>query len=356
MQELIKNIKDLFKGQIFKMGIDFHKRSIRVTIRNNGRVLKKFTMEPNAEKLYKYLQDNYPGGEYYSVYEAGYSGFWFHRELEKYGIHNIVINPADVPTTQKEKTNRNDKVDSGKLARELENESLKGIYIPTEEEEALRNISRIRGQIVKENIRIKNRIKSFLSLFNVKLPDNTEEKHWSRKFINRIKAIEFTQENNRLVRDSLIEELEHQRNRNREILKKMREISVGNKTIKNLMSVPGIGFIISFTLYAELYNIKRFQGVDEICSIIGLVPSFSDSGETKRNLGLTGRANNNLRSLLIEAAWVAIGRDAVLTNSFNQYCRRMAKNKAIIRIARKLISRIRYVWYKDSQYVFGVIK
>lgn len=356
MKVLLQNIKDLFKGQIFYIGIDLHKKSIRVTIRCKGRVIKKFSMEPDAKKLYEYLQHNYPGGEYRTVYEAGYSGFWLHRELGEYGIKNIVINPADVPTTQKEKTNRNDKVDSGKLARELENESLKAIYVPTEAEEALRNISRVRVQVVKENVRIKNRIKSFLSLFKISLPDNSEEKHWSRRFINRIKAIEFSQENNKIVRDSLIEELEHQRERNREILAKMRKLSAGNKTIKNLMSIPGIGFITAFSLYAELYNIERFEGVDEICSIIGLVPSFSDSGETQRNLGLTNRANNILRSLIIEAAWVAIRMDSVLTHSFQEYCRRMDQNKAIIRIARKIVSRVRYVWFKNQEYVYGVIQ
>lgn len=356
MKELVKNNKQLFKGQVFSIGIDVHKKNIKVNIRNNGRVLHKFCMEPDAAKLYKYMKHNFPGGKYNSVYEAGYSGFWLHRELENYGIKNIVINPADVPTTQKEKTRKTDKVDSAKLARELENNSLEGIYIPTEQEEALRNISRARIQIVKENTRIKNRIKSFLSLFNIKLPDNSEEKHWSRRFINRIKSIEFQEDNNRIVRDYLIEELEHQRNRKKDVLQLIRKLSADNQTIKYLKTVPGVGVVIAFTLYAELYNIHRFASVDKLCSIIGLVPSVSESDESKYNLGLTNRANNNLRSLIIEAAWLAVRTDPALTNCFNQYCKRMNKNKAIIRIARKLISRIRYVWLNEKEYVCGVIK
>lgn len=356
MKEQVKDNPQLFNGQIFNLGIDLHKRNIKVNIRNNGRVLQKFTMERDANKLHNYLQRNYPGGKYNTVYEAGYCGFGFHRELIKYDINNIVINPADVPTTQKEKTRKTDKVDSAKLARELENQSLEGIYIPSEQEEALRNISRIRVQIVKENTRIKNRIKAFLSLCNIELPDNSEEKHWSRKFINRIKAIEFAEENNKTVRDILVEELEHQRNRKKEILLLIRKLSVNNKIIKLLISIPGIGITIAFTLYAELYNIERFGTVDELCAIIGLVPSVSESDQTKHNLGITGRANNILRSLIIEAAWMAIGKDQALTSSYNQYCRRMDKNKAIIRIARKLVSRIRYVWFNQKEYVCGVIQ
>lgn len=356
MKELVKNNKQLFKGQVFSLGIDLHKRNIKVTIRNNGRVLHKFSMEPDARKLFSYLQHNYPGGTYQSVYEAGYSGFWFDRDLRKLGIKNIVINAADVPTTQKEKTRKTDKVDSAKLARELEGNSLSAIYVPTEQEEALRNISRIRTQIVKEGTRTKNRIKSFLALYNVQLPENSEEKHWSRRFINRIKAIEFKEDNNAIVRDYLIEELEHQRKRKQEVLKLIRKYISENKVIKYLMSVPGIGPVVAFTLYSELYRIERFSSVDKICAIIGLVPTVSESDESKYNFGLTNRANNNLRAMIIESAWMAIRKDPALTSSFNEYCKRMNKNKAIIRIARKLVSRIRYVWINQKEYVCGVVQ
>jgi transposase len=45
-----------------------------------------------------HLWKHYPGASYHSVYEAGFCGFWIHRELQAHGVHNIVVNPADVPT------------------------------------------------------------------------------------------------------------------------------------------------------------------------------------------------------------------------------------------------------------------
>lgn len=51
-----------FKGQLFFIGIDVHKKSWTVTIRVNGMHLKSFTMEPSALKLAKFLNKNYPGG------------------------------------------------------------------------------------------------------------------------------------------------------------------------------------------------------------------------------------------------------------------------------------------------------
>jgi hypothetical protein len=65
------------------------------------------------------LNRNFPGGNYHTVYEAGFSGFWTHYKLKGMGINNIIINPADVPTTQKEQLQKDDPTDSRKLARSL---------------------------------------------------------------------------------------------------------------------------------------------------------------------------------------------------------------------------------------------
>jgi uncharacterized membrane protein YecN with MAPEG domain len=59
---------------------------------------------------------------------------------------------------------------------------------------------------------------------------------------------------------------------------------------------------------------------------------------------------------LIEAAWVAVRRDPVLLLAFNGYCKRMRKTKAIVKIARKLLNRIRYVLKNQVEYVPGVVQ
>lgn len=124
-----KNTKLNFAGQRLYIGVDVHKKSWNVTIILNGLQIKKFSMNPNPKELYNYLTAHYPGAEYYSVYEAGFSGFWADRQLRLLGIKNIVVNPADVPTKSKERRRKNDRVDSGKLARELSVRHLEGIYI-----------------------------------------------------------------------------------------------------------------------------------------------------------------------------------------------------------------------------------
>jgi len=71
-----------------------------------------------------------------------FCGFSVHRDLERYGIHNIVVNPSDIPTTDKEKRQKEDKRDSRKIAKSLKNGELTAIYVPTKEMEELRSLAR----------------------------------------------------------------------------------------------------------------------------------------------------------------------------------------------------------------------
>jgi transposase len=160
-----------FKGQNIYVGIDVHLKSWSVTVLSEHSVLKKFHQNPDAVALHKFLAHNYPGADYHSVYEAGFCGFWIHRSLVSLGIHNIVVNPADVPTMSKEKLRKTDAVDCSKLARELRSGSLVGIYVPDESTLEMRSLIRLRSSIVKDSTREKNRIKSLLRYYGIDIPE-----------------------------------------------------------------------------------------------------------------------------------------------------------------------------------------
>ena len=91
-----------FKGKDLFIGLDVHKKSWSVTILVGGIEHRTFTQPPDPRTLYNYLQKMFPGGTYYSAYEAGFCGYGIHRELNALGIKNIVINAADIPSSQKD--------------------------------------------------------------------------------------------------------------------------------------------------------------------------------------------------------------------------------------------------------------
>jgi hypothetical protein len=71
---------------------------------------------------------------------------------------------------------------------------------------------------------------------------------------------------------------------------------------------------------------------------------------------MTQRHHSSLRWLLIEASWIAVRKDPAMMEAFNEYGKRMRKTKAIVKIARKLLNRIRYVLKNQAEYVTGVIE
>src|SRR5665647_3913396 len=150
--------------------MDVHLKSWTVTILTEELTHKTFNQPACADTLGNYLKRNFPGGTYHSVYEAGFSGFWTHYKLKEMGINNIVINPADVPTTQKEHLLKDDPTDSRKLARSLRSGVLKAIYVPEPLTMEDRSLVRSRATLVKDMGRYKSRIKSQLNLYGITYP------------------------------------------------------------------------------------------------------------------------------------------------------------------------------------------
>jgi len=153
----------------------------------------------------------------------------------------------------------------------------------------------------------------------------------------------------------LLDALEVQHSATLEILRQMRGVLKQNIIIQKLKSICGLGIINAFTFYAELFDIRGFNTLDQLASFIGLIPSVSASGETETIKALTFRHNRYLRHILIEAAWVGIRKDPALTQKYNELIKRMSSQKAIIRIAKKILNRNRYVWLNEKEYVYGVV-
>lgn len=356
----VQNYNLNFTGKDIFAGIDAHLKSWKITIMVDGITCKTFSQDPKAKVLDSYLRTNYPGGNYYSAYEAGFCGFAPHRDLLEHGIKNIVVNPADIPTTDKEKKQKDDVRDSKKIARSLHNKELKAIFIPSMEIEGLRTLVRYRKTLIKEINRYKNRTKSLLYFNGFKLPAEMESgsKHWSKCYSSWLKDLKMPTAQSKMVLDSIIETVEHLRSRLLEINRQLRKLEKEGRysdTIALLRTVPGVGLIMSMTIITELENIERFGTIDKLCSYVGLVPLTNSSGESEKVGNIISRSNKQLRSMLIESSWIAIRQDPALMMRYSELRKRMEANKAIIKIAKKLLSRIKHVLKNNEPYEKGVV-
>lgn len=349
-----------FSGQNIYIGLDTHLKSWRTTIRVEDTFFKTFSQNPEPKILSDYLKKNFPRANYFSAYEASFSGFSAHRELNKLGIKNIVVNPADIPTTDKERKQKEDARDSRKIAEQLAASKLVAIYVPSIEAEGDRAMLRFRRTLTKEIARNKNRVKSFLYYHGITIPEQFAcKKYWSKRFTKWLQEVKLPSESARITLTEIVEVVEFLRKKQYQILKKIKELSQTKSYQKNtelLISIPGIGLITAMCFLTETEDMSRFKNLDKFCSFVGLVPMTNSSGEHEAVGNITKRQNKILRSLIIESSWIAIRNDTALMLAYQKLIKRMEPTKAIVRIAKKMLNRIRYVLKNEAFYEYAVVK
>jgi transposase len=352
----LKCTKLNFSAQDVFVGLDISLKSWKVCIYVGQCYHRTFSQPPKPEPLVRYLHQNFPGGRFHCVYEAGYFGFWIHDALQEEGIECMVVNPADVPTAHWEKTRKTDRVDANKLARSLAigpEGHLRPIFIPSRQSQEDRTLVRMRERCVQHQTRIKNRIKAMAQYYGFSTPDDIADQHWSRRYLHWLEQIQWQHASGDYAFRLLLNELLAIRQSIADLTRQIRAMSNEDRyrtKVEHLCTVPGVSVLTAMILLTEFCRIDRFRSSDHLASYVGLVPGEYSSGERQIITGLTYRRNTSLRRILIESAWIAVRKDPVLLLCFSQWAARMPKSKAIVKIARKLLNRIRFVLTHETPY------
>ena len=344
-----------FNGKIIHVGIDVHKKDWQVALFYLGVILGNYSINGNASELIDFLKKHYPGAILKCVYESCAWGFNLQRQLSAAGMECIVVHAGDIPGTDKEKKNKTDKVDAKKLARLHAAGLLDAIHVPDEELQADRNLVRYRKRLLGDLNKSKNRLKSLLCYQGIEIPAKWDNPHWSNNFMTWLEEQAITD----VVVELMLEEVKMLRQLLLKTEKKLRELMKTEKyktQTKLLTSVPGVGPKTSNLFVLEVGNIRRFKNFDALNCLVGFYSGSNSSGEKNIDTGITNRKHNQLRSLLVEAAWQAIRIDPALREAYNELKKRMKPNQAIIRIARKLLRRMRAVLLTGKEYEKGLIK
>jgi transposase len=257
----------------------------------------------------------------------------------------------EVAANDKVKT---DKRDSKKQAEQLFRGTLRGIYIPTREEELARVITRTREQVVDQRARVATQIKSKLHYFGVIGFD--DERAISESYLKELERKNLSEELLFGLK-LLIGEWRFLTRQLKDITKKLEEQAAKNEKLEKVYrSVPGIGPVSSRVLSNELGDLsKRFVNERSLFSFTGLTPSEHSSGDSIRKGHISRQGSSRLRKYLVEIAWRAIEKDKALTNIFERIAKTRGKKRAIIAIARKLIGRVRACFAQGCTYQLGVV-
>lgn len=293
---------------ITSIGLDVHVRSITAVALDSftGEVnSKKFGYSP-AEVASWILQFDSPK----AVYESGVTGFHLVRELRKLGVDCIVGAVSKMQRPASDKRKKNDRNDAEFLARQLMAHNIVEVFVPDEETEGARNLSRALEDIRDDLTRAKHRLTHLLIkwgyVWNEYTPDGKRRGTWTRAHWEWIRSIDLPDSAANDTLDYYISEVRHIESQKKAIEKRIAQYAKRPRwkdRVEALRSMKGIEVISAFSLVVEVGVFSRFDSARAFSSWLGLTPSEHSSGEHISRGGITKAGNSHLRKLLVEAAW-----------------------------------------------------
>jgi transposase len=314
-------------GEKVSIGMDVHSKHYTVSCMVKGEVVQKVTMPAEPEKLVKYIKDRFEGAEVRSCYEAGFSGFGLHRILLAAGINNIVVNAGSIEVASRDRV-KTDRRDSVKMAQQLEAGRLKGIRVPSLEEESKRLLHRTREQLIRKRTAIINQIKMRFYQFGISVPASI-----SRKGIDKV----ISEHSNQLTLLPLLNLWDSVNLEIKSIESLQLEQAKNDVLDKTYRSIPGYGFQTARVISNELGDMSQFPNERALFSFIGLTPTERSSGETQRKGHISRQGSARLRCVLVEAAWNAVKYDKYWNSVYKRQSIRLGGKRTIVAIARRLI-------------------
>jgi len=294
-----------------------------------------------------------------SCYEAGREGFWLHRALEAMGIDNIVVDAASIEVNRRQRRAKTDRMDVEKLVRQLvrhmrgERHVWSVVRVPSCEAEDGRQLHRALEVLKEERKRHRVRIQSLLYTqgIDVKVGGKFLEKlerlrWWNGEPIPAQLRSRIQDEYHRL---QLVEvQIRELKARQTEQLRAEQKHAALEK-VRRLQQLIGIGVGSSWLFVMEMFGWRQFGNRRELGAAVGLTPTPYDSGDGKREQGISRSGNWRTRKLLIEIAWawLRFQPDSELSQWYNQRFGQAGKRMrriGIVALARKLVIALwRYV-------------
>ncbi len=326
----------LADGERVHVGVDVHKSTYSVAIYSGDRGLLSTWAQPADPDVLLGRLRPVLGHVAEIAYEAGPTGFSLARRLRAEGLAVLVVAPSQLLTPAGPEA-KSDRIDCRRLAWMSQKGLLRPVHIPTEQDEADRQVMRLRERFVRKARTAQQQIKSFLLVHGIAEPAGLA--FWRKAGIEALRRLELGPEL-RFCLDVLLDELEHARRqvaRITERIERLAEADRHREAVAALRTVPGVGPVTAMTFRLELPEPGRFGHGGQVAKMLGLAPQVRQSGPTRREGGLLRGGNARLRAALVESAWRWVARD----ESASARYRRLLANtgsgkKAIVGMARRL--------------------
>lgn len=287
------------------IGLDVHKERIAVSVADSGNGEVRYLGEicNTREAIEKLLKQLRKGDASLSFcYEAGPCGYHIYRQLTELGWDCQVIAPSLIPKKPGDKV-KTDRRDSMMLARLHRAGELTKVWVPDQEQEALRDLTRAREDLKHLQRQAKQRLLAFLLRYNHSYDGKSR---WTQLHYRWLETIQFSQPVQNIVFQEYLDTIKTLTQR---VASLDAQLAISTRDsllwpmIQGLMALRGVCLLTATTIMVEIGELKRFTSAPQLMAYLGLVPSEHSSGNTVRRGHITKTGNSHVRRVLVEAAW-----------------------------------------------------
>jgi len=329
------------------LALDIHKYySIVAGVNFDGKVVLEPVRVEHAE-LEAWVKKHIQATDYV-VIESTTNAWYIYDLLEPLAEKVLVANPIKVKQIAQARV-KTDIRDTLILARLLAANMIPAIWVPSVEVRNLRYLLSQRRHLVGMHTQTVNRMHSVAHRHHLSHPKG---KRFNEKNTGWQQDDELSDsEKFQLELDmSTKQHLDEQAGKITQKLARMSHEKPWAESMLYLMQLPGFGVITGMTILAAIGDITRFEDTKKLSSYSGLTPGLEQSGTKNRGKGITKEGRKDLRWAMVEVAGRAVKSDPHWRRRFDELCRRMHRNQAIVVIAHRLLELVWFVLTRRQPY------
>lgn len=322
-------------------GLDTHKESVLAhVIDEKGRVVREERFSADDLELAR-LSRTLRNAE--CVMEAGTTCYQFYDTLTEQGIKVKVAHPLLLRSYCGLK--KTDKIDAKKLAVMLKAGFIPEAHIPSKKVRMERDLVRQHIHLTQSRTAEISRTKALLLRHRIK----PNAKNIFGKRANWLENA-CIPDNVRFLLQQSINQIQSLEEQKKEVDKKITENAKTNKDAAILHTIPSIGWFTAYLTVVTIDGIERFPSAEQLVSYAGLAPRIYQSGDTRYTGRISKQGRPELRWALIQCAWIAARKSKRFRKTYLRIKRRSGQKKAIVAVARKLLTTMYYLLKKQEAY------
>ena len=335
---------------ILYVGMDVHKENYTLCCYSYEKDALEYkqTIAPYYKMVLRYLERIRKrlgnDTEFVCGYEAGCLGYSLYHQLTDHGIKCVILAPSTMGITNTNSI-KTDKRDAGNIARCLAFNTYSAVYVPTEEDEAVKEYIRMRDSQKKALKAVKQQILALVLRQGYFF--DLGKSYWTGKHVRWLRTLDLggvlqeTLEEYLITYDYLTSKIERLDMR----IEELASTEHYQAKVKKLSCLIGVKTHTALSVLVEIGDFARFSKADKLAGYLGLVPGEDSSGAKQKRTGITKAGNSHVRRLLVEAAQ-SYTRGAIGHKSKALHKRQHGNTPEVIAYADKANERLRRKFYR----------